>query len=252
MCCKSDFLEHCSRVVGSVFPVFMQVSALQTQPGEFRKELFATLPYAHLISPVEHELRRTVIFAPHGFLHGVPLHALFDGIREVEEAASLVQSGTVLKNPSIDEFRDALRAPRRILHIAGHAGIDTVTGKISWIETGDGRLTNRDLTEMNIRAKTLVITGCQTARRIIQPGDEWLGLMRSFYMSGAGTIVSAFWDIRDEAARRFSSEFYKTFEEQNALFAARSASQAVRGWRTHPYFWAGFAVFVRKFQETNQ
>jgi CHAT domain-containing protein len=252
--------------------------------------------YTHLILPVEHELRRTVIFAPHGFLHGVPLHALFDGkgylterfeigytpsaslycspaesvqfeaplfvgfsagpesssIQEVEEAASLVQSGTVLKNPSIDEFRDALRAPRRILHIAGHAGIDTVTGKISWIETGDGRLTNRDLTEMNIRAKTLVITGCQTARRIIQPGDEWLGLMRSFYMSGAGTIVSAFWDIRDEAARRFSSEFYKTFEEQNALFAARSASQAVRGWRTHPYFWAGFAVFVRKFQETNQ
>jgi len=105
---------------------------------------------------------------------------------------------------------------------------------------------------MNIRAKTLVITGCQTARRIIQPGDEWLGLMRSFYISGADTIVSAFWDIRDEAARRFSSRFYKDFEEQNPLSAVRSAAQTVRDWRTHPYFWAGFAVFVRKLQETKQ
>jgi CHAT domain-containing protein len=252
--------------------------------------------YTHLISPVEHELRRTVIFAPHGFLHGIPLHALFDGsgymmdrfeiaytpsaslyccpaeklefadplfvafssspdsssIQEVEEAASLVQRGTVLRNPSIAEISEALRTPRRIVHIAGHAGIDTVSGKIAWIETGDGRLTNRDLTEMNIRAKTLVITGCQTARRIIQPGDEWLGLMRSFYISGADTIVSAFWDIRDEAALRFSSRFYRDFEEQNALSAVRSAAQTVRDWRTHPYFWAGFAVFVRKFQETKQ
>jgi CHAT domain-containing protein len=249
--------------------------------------------YTHLISPVEHELRPTVIFAPHGFLHGIPLHALFDGqrylserfeiaytpsaslycspaenlqfedplfvgfstgpgsssIQEVEEAASLVQSGTVLRNPSIDELREALSTPRRIVHIAGHAGIDTVAGKISWIETGDGRLTNRDLTEMNIRAKTLVITGCQTARRIIQPGDEWLGLMRSFYLSGANTIVSAFWDIRDEAARRFSNKFYETFREENPLSAVRSASQAVCDWRAHPYFWAGFAVFVRKSQE---
>jgi CHAT domain-containing protein len=252
--------------------------------------------YQHLIAPVEHELRQTVIFAPHGFLHGVPLHALFDGNRylserfeigytpsaslycspapdvryedplfvafstspeststqEVEEAASLVKSATVLRNPSLHVFREALRAPRRIVHIAGHAGIDTVTGKISWIETGEGRLTNRDLTEMNIRAKTLVITGCQTARRIIQPGDEWLGLMRSFYLSGANTIVTAFWDIRDEAARRFSNEFYRNFEERNPLPAVRSAAETIRGWRSHPYFWSGFAVFVRKLQETNQ
>lgn len=251
--------------------------------------------YEGLISPVNDELRQRIIFAPHGFLHGIPLHALFDGtsylderfeigytpsaslychpadnapdgnplfvafsttpnsssIQEVENAALLVESATILKNPSVDELREALRTPRRIVHIAGHAGIDTVTGKISWIETREGRLTNRDLTEMNIRAQTLVITGCQTARRLIQPGDEWLGLMRSFYLSGASTIVSAFWDIRDEAARRFSDNFYKAFDGRNALQAVRSAAEAVRGWRTHPYFWAGFGVFVRKFQETN-
>jgi CHAT domain-containing protein len=246
--------------------------------------------YGHLIAPMKHELRQTVIFAPHGFLHGVPLHALFDGsrhladrfqigytpsatlycnasrneqfeeplfvgfstsrdstsIHEVEEATALVPGSQILKNPSIDVFRNALQRPRRIVHIAGHAGVDTVTGKLSWIETGEGRLTNRDLTAMNIRARTLVITGCQTAHRIIQPGDEWLGLMRSFYLSGASTIVSAFWDIRDEAARLFSRSFYQSYDGHNPLASVRNAAQAVRDWRPHPYFWSGFAVFVRK------
>ena len=91
-----------------------------------------------------------------------------------------------------------------------------------------------------------MITGCQTARRMIRPGDEWLGLMRSFYLSGASTIVSAFWDIRDEAARRFAREFYKTFDGNNAPLAVQRVASALRDWRSHPYFWAGFGAFVRK------
>src|SRR5204863_8593247 len=106
----------------------------------------------------------------------------------------------------------------------GHAGIDTVGGKLSWIETSDGRLTSRDLTNMHIQARTLVITGCQTARRLIQPGDEWLGLMRSFYLSGASTIVSALWDIRDEAARRFAGEVYRVVDVSNAPPAVQTAA----------------------------
>ena len=78
---------------------------------------------------------------------------------------------------------------------------------------------------MQVRAKTLVITGCQTARRAIQPGDEWLGLMRSFYSSGASTIVLALCDI--EAARRFAGEFYRQFDGVNALAAVRNAAAAI-------------------------
>jgi CHAT domain-containing protein len=121
-----------------------------------------------------------------------------------------------------------------------------VRGCLSWIETPEGRLTSRDLAGMQLRAKTVVITGCQTARRMIQPGDEWLGLMRALYMSCASSIVAAFWDIRDEAARRFSTEFYKHFDGDNTPSAVQKASAAVRTWQTHPYFWSGFGAFVRK------
>jgi CHAT domain-containing protein len=246
--------------------------------------------YDELIAPIESEMRGTLIFAPHGFLHGVPLHALYDGkqylgdrvrvaytpsaslycvpaieqtfseplfvafstsrdsssVEEVEESAGVQGKATILINPSIDELNQAFRIPRELVHIAGHAGIDPIAGKFSWIETSHGRLTSRDLANMHIRARTIVVTGCRTARRMIQPGDEWLGLMRSFYLSGASTIVSALWDIRDHAARSFALEFYKLFNRDNALFAVQSAAASVRSSQAHPYFWAGFEAFVRK------
>ena len=164
----------------------------------------------------------------------------------VEEVSQHFPNASVLINPSLTEIRRAFDRPRRLIHICGHAGLDMVRGEFSWIDTRDGRLTSRDLTDMHMQAKTLVITGCQTARRMIQPGDEWLGLMRSFYLSGASTIVSALWDIRDQAARQFAREFYKVFNGHNALLAVQTAAAGVRRKHAHPCFWAGFGVFVRK------
>jgi len=246
--------------------------------------------YDELIAPVASELKGTVIFAPHGFLHGVPLHALYDGqqylldrvrvaytpsasmycmpdstepvegplfvafcttpesssVSEIEEAASKVRNSSMLVNPCASELRNAFRAPRSLVHIAGHAGIDPIGGKFSWIATPQGKLTSRDLTDMQIRARTVVVTGCRTARRMIRPGDEWQGLMRSFYLSGASTILTALWDIRDEAARLFARRFYEVFDGQNALFAIQFAAITVRAQQGHPYFWSGFEGFLRK------
>ncbi len=245
--------------------------------------------HRELVAPVAPLLQGSLIFAPYGFLHNIPLHALYDGQRflgddhpiaytpsavlyctparadnfssplfvafsrrarsgvdEVENAAAQFKDAQVLIDPTLAEMRVAFDEPRSLVHIAGHAGIDAVDGQLSWIETGEGRLTSRDLIGMRIRAKTLVVTGCQTARRMIQPGDEWLGLMRSLYLAGASTIVTAFWDIREESVRRLSSHFYRYFNGNNAPAAIQKASASVRSWHQHPYFWAGFGTFVRK------
>jgi CHAT domain-containing protein len=181
-----------------------------------------------------------------------PSEALYsEVVQEVTDCASPFSDATVLVNPSPAALKHALSVPRRHLHVAGHAGMDSVGGKLSWIETPAGRLSSRELSQMHICAQTIVITGCQTARRAISPGDEWLGLMRAFYASGASTIISTFWDVRDECARRFASEFYRTYDGGNAAAATRSASQCLKQWKSHPYFWAGFAVFVRRTNERN-
>lgn len=164
---------------------------------------------------------------------------------EVREAAAKVPGAVALINPSMPELVDTFKAPHALVHIAGHAGIDAIGGRLSWIETAQGRLTNRDLSSLSIRAKTVVITGCQTAQRSIRPGDEWQGLMRSFYLAGAGAVVSALWDIRDQSAREFASAFYDTFSGNNVLAASQNAMKGVRQRQDHPYFWAGFSTFIR-------
>jgi len=235
-----------------------------------------------LIDPVAEGLRKTVVVVPHSFLHGVPFHALLESscvvyspsallyctpppelslegplfiafsrgstssALEIEESSAQHSGSTILINPELDALRQALAVPRTLVHIAGHAGIDTIGGRLSWIETPKGALTGRDLTDMHVRARTIVITGCQTARRVIRPGDEWQGLMRTFYISGASAIVSAFWDIRDDAARRFAREFYARFDGNNVPEAVQSASSVLKEWQPHPYFWAGFASFARR------
>jgi CHAT domain-containing protein len=175
-----------------------------------------------------------------------PRGSAASSVQEIEESAAAVPQASILINPDVCTLRRALESPRQLVHIAGHAQVDMAGGKVSWIETPDGRLTGSDLTDMRIRARTVVITGCQTARRLIQPGDEWLGLMRAFYLAGAQTIVSALWDIRGESACRFSAEFYRHFDGYNGAAAAHTAANTMRSWQAHPYFWAGFGVFCRK------
>ena len=130
-----------------------------------------------------------------------------DIIGEVEEAARTFPDSVVLINPLPEVLAEQMSRYRPLIHIAGHAGIDPIRGSLSWLETAEGRLTSRDLMDMRFRAGTVVVTGCHTARRNISAGDEWMGLMRAFYLSGAHTIVSAFWAIRDQSAHAFSKTF---------------------------------------------
>src|SRR4029077_7732856 len=111
-----------------------------------------------------------------------------------------------------------------------------------------GRLTSRELMDMPVQAGTLVITGCQTARRAILPGDEWFGLMRAFYLWGASAIVSAFWEIRADSASRFAAALYADFDMEDIPGAVQKAAASLRNWQVKPYFWAGFGTFIRKSQ----
>ena len=156
-----------------------------------------------------------------------------------------IKDAVVLINPSASELREVFTMPRSLVHLAGHAGIDTVGGTISWIETSEGRLTGRNLTDMAISARTLVITGCQTARRAIRPGMSGRADARILSGWGDNHRLSVL-GHPGQAARRFASEFYKCFDGNNAESAGKIASSAIRDWRSHPYFWAGFGAFLRK------
>jgi tetratricopeptide (TPR) repeat protein len=205
--------------------------------------------------------KHRVVYSPSASLYVTPVerktngNPLFIGfsvtsdegiVEEVERSADLVSNSEVLINPSVEELSTGLEQRRPLLHIAGHAGVDPIQGSLSWIETPDGRLTSRDLIQTKFQADTIVVTGCHTARRTLSAGDEWLGLMRAFYLSGASTIISAHWAIRDDSARLFSKTFYEHYDLSNTGVAVQAATGRIREEFPHPYFWGGFGTFVRK------
>ncbi len=281
--------EHLERHLTSCSVKFERLSGLARQFERTANTHLGQL-YKTLIAPISDRVKKHVIIVPHGFLHGIPFHALHDGesffsenhsvayspsaqlyissnaeaeseaplfiafsrrksdriIDEVKQAAGNFSNAVLLINPDLDTLSAHLEQYRELIHVAGHAGIDPVQGSLSWLETPEGRLTSRDLMDMQFRAGTVVVTGCHTARRVISAGDEWQGLMRAFYLSGAHTIVSAFWAIRSESAKSFSEDFYRLFDGTNAPAAVRGATESIRSEFPHPYFWGGFATFVRK------
>lgn len=138
----------------------------------------------------------------------------------------------------------------------------------------DGLLTALEAGQLNLGATRLVVlSACETGLgelRGILDGVE--GLQRAILAAGATAVVSALWQVDDDATRALMVDFYRRLQagagRGEALAAAQKASAAlknqassktargaevlgtdnptapqppVRRWR-HPYYWAAFQL----------
>ncbi|KAE8314646.1 CHAT domain-containing protein [Aspergillus transmontanensis] len=79
-------------------------------------------------------------------------------------------------------------------------------------------------------------------------GDEPMGLVPSFLLAGANSVVSTLWDIDSEDGREFTRAFYENFKAENVISsqgfplaeAVRRASLSIRRRHPEPYHWASF------------
>jgi len=72
-----------------------------------------------------------------------------------------------------------------VIHFAGHAHFDVVDPMASGLELSDGRLTAREIFELDAATlRFVVLSACKTGFNDVQPGDELIGLTRAFlYLS---------------------------------------------------------------------
>ncbi len=110
-------------------------------------------------------------------------------------------------------LRAAVGAGVNVLHLATHglfdaddplhsavivAGADTVT----W-------LTAARLFEAPLKADLVVLSACETGVGKAVAGDDYLGLMRSFYLGGARTVVNSLWPVADRGTQIFMTRFHE-------------------------------------------
>ena len=101
------------------------------------------------------------------------------------------------------------------------------------------------LQELNLRARLVVLSGCETALGKAAGGEGLLGLTRAFHFAGAERVLASLWPVSD----RSTSELMRSFYEH--LRAGRSEQDALRDAKTeligqgrfdHPFYWAGFKL----------
>lgn len=104
-----------------------------------------------------------------------------------------------------------------LIHFYGHVCFDDSSPPLDHymaIRPGSNetteRVTARDLFDVRLRSGAHVtILGCRSGGSEIGPNDDQLGLSTALLYAGAGSILTALWEIRMEDAHHFQEAFFE-------------------------------------------
>ncbi|HEX7019741.1 MAG TPA: CHAT domain-containing tetratricopeptide repeat protein [Gemmatimonadaceae bacterium] len=201
-----------------------------------------------------------------------PIEALPASVREargIRAALGARTSSLVLSGQGASEarVREAMRG-RRIIHLATHAFVNDEEPLDSFLALGassaaaatDGRLSVRELYDLDLQSELVIMSACRTASGRLS-GDGIAGLSRALFYAGAASVIATQWDVADEPSAELMVRFYEKWrgeaDKRHALRNAqlelirslRQGSVVVRTklgtvrLREQPFNWAGYLLF---------
>lgn len=137
-----------------------------------------------------------------------------------------------------------------ILHFAAHARADVNQPDRSsvFLAPGsnpmtDGLLQFREIVDLDLDGRIVVLSACDTATGEILRGEGVLDLARAFFQGGAHAVVASLWPLRDDDGRDFFDAFYRHLAEGESLAGALQGAQVDRIEDGAPAAaWAGIVV----------
>jgi len=111
----------------------------------------------------------------------------------------------------------------------------------------DGYLTIPEIVLLNLKARMILLSACETGLGVVRRGDGMVGMARAFLVSGAENVGVSLWSISDEATMAIMTALYskvlkegKTFKE--AYYQVRNEFRRDKRW-SHPFYWAAFTMY---------
>lgn len=162
-------------------------------------------------------------------------------------------------------LREGLRDELGVLHLACHGAFDFGEPLASRIllaprDDGDGSgeeksdLTAEEVLGLEIRAGVVTLSACASGVSDRLPGDELIGLTRSFIYAGAPSLLVGLWYVQDRSTSLLMEHFYRALKDEHlgrggeavatkarTLQRAQQRVMSVEGY-AHPYFWAPFVL----------
>ena len=165
--------------------------------------------------------------------NGLRLGRLPHAQRETRAIARYVGAVESLVGPQASERALKTRDLQqyRLLHFAAHAVSDEAHPERSAVvlaagaDTEDGLLQAREIQELDLRGRAIVLSACQTASGAVLNGEGVLSLARAFFEAGARTVIGTRWPIRDADAAALFETFYRRVGEGASLSDALAATK---------------------------
>ncbi len=154
-----------------------------------------------------------------------------------------------------DAFLRAATQPTDVLHVATHGIVNSERPELSGLMLSryqtdggllDGFVGTRDIYALDLAARLVVLSACETALGRELRGEGLIGLTRAFLYAGADEVVASLWQVSDRATAELMSTFYAEHigAHRDAAEALRRAKQRIRAnprWK-HPYYWSGIVL----------
>ena len=158
-----------------------------------------------------------------------------------------VRPGDVLTGADATVSRVVESLPgAEIIHIATHGHFDPMHPRRSGLRLHDRWLTIQDLLGLELDARVVTLSACDTGQAGIRAGDELVGLVRSVLATGARSVLTSLWRLDDEVAVEFMRSFYGpngiTGTGVRLADAVRRSQLELRARDPHPAFWAPFTL----------
>lgn len=185
------------------------------------------------------------------------LEPLPDAEAQVQQIAPLYPSRIVLVGPDAKETTWKAEAPRhRVLHMATHGVLDDASPMHSFLllsqaarDAGeDGLLEAWEVMNLPLRADVVVLSACETARGRVSSGEGVTGLMWSFFVAGAPTLVVSQWKVESASSTAQMVAFHRAWRGgATGVSKGRAAQQSMLALLktpeyAHPFYWAGYIV----------
>lgn len=212
------------------------------------------IPPRTLFALADPRIGEATASATRSFYRDAALGALPDAVDEVRSIARLYEDAQVRIGAQANESafkKDA--GAFGVLHLAAHSIVDDRAPMFSSIVLAtsgsdpleDGLLEAREIADLRLNAGIAVLSGCETARGKITPGEGIVGLSWAFLVAGVPRTVVSQWKVGSASTASLMTSFHRHLHDGATPAAAlRQAMLDLRRkpqWR-HPFYWAPFVV----------
>jgi CHAT domain-containing protein len=108
--------------------------------------------------------------------------------------------------------------------------------------TEDGILTALEISKLNIGAKLVVLSACETALGEQRNEEGVFGLQRAFKLAGAEFLMMTLWKIPDKQTFEMMQIFYSTLAKEVSIEESFRIAQNEMKKKYSPFYWAGFIL----------